>query len=59
LPAEWPPATADGFFAVAKDLAAADSRLRQPFVIGMTPSGIVALDTDFAERVGVRRPAYR
>ena len=32
---------------------------RQPFVIGMTPSGIVALDPDFAERVGVRRPAYR
>jgi cell division protein FtsB len=32
---------------------------RQPFVIGMTPSGIVALDPDFAERVAVRRPTYR
>jgi cell wall-associated NlpC family hydrolase len=32
---------------------------REPFVVGMTPSGIVALDPDFAEPVGVRRPAYR
>lgn len=32
---------------------------REPFVIGMTPSGIVALDPDFAPPVGVRRPAYR
>jgi len=32
---------------------------REAFVIGMTPSGIVALDPDFAERLGVRRPTYR
>jgi hypothetical protein len=31
----------------------------QPFVIGMTPSGIIALEPDFAQRVGVRRPQYR
>jgi cell wall-associated NlpC family hydrolase len=32
---------------------------RQPFVIGMTPSGIVALEPDFAQRIGVGRPEYR
>jgi cell division protein FtsB len=31
----------------------------KPFVIGMTPSGIVALNPDFAEIVGVRRPKYQ
>ncbi|HEU4618110.1 MAG TPA: hypothetical protein VFV10_08710 [Gammaproteobacteria bacterium] len=35
-----------------------DQRNR-PFVIGMSPSGIVALEPDFAQRLGVRRPAYR
>jgi cell wall-associated NlpC family hydrolase len=32
---------------------------RQPFVIGMTPSGIIALEPNFADRVAVRRPSYR
>lgn len=32
---------------------------RQPFVIGMTPSGVVALKPDFAQRVGIGRPSYR
>src|SRR5262249_47300093 len=31
----------------------------QPFVIGMTPLGIVALEPSFAERIAARRPAYR
>jgi hypothetical protein len=31
----------------------------KPFVIGMTPSGIVALDPNFAEPVGFGRPDYR
>lgn len=31
----------------------------RPFVIGMTPSGIVALDPKFAEATAVARPDYR
>ena len=31
---------------------------QQPFVVGMTPNGIVALEPNFAERIGVRRPSY-
>lgn len=34
-------------------------RNARPFVIGMTPTGIVALEPNFAERIGVRRPKYR
>lgn len=32
---------------------------QQPFVIGMTPNGIVALEPDFAAVEGVARPDYR
>jgi hypothetical protein len=31
----------------------------EPFVIGMTPSGVTALDADFAQLVGYRRVEYR
>jgi len=34
-------------------------RNNRPFVIGMTPTGIVALEPNFAARAGVRRPKYR
>jgi hypothetical protein len=34
-------------------------RNNRPFVIGMTPTGIVALEPNFAERTGVGRPKYR
>jgi hypothetical protein len=32
---------------------------QRPFVIGMTPVGIVALDPDFARRIAIGRPPYR